>query len=145
MKQKNLSIQRCWLGNCGVFQDEMLERRMVAGAVAYSAVFLADQVKVSLKDTTVKLGTVNRNTEISIFIHFHLQRLIRVERCIAYNMSCNSTLSKELKISKESVPILAQDHSDTFSDVWRSQPRMVKGNDGNRRSSDFLGSETVTR
>ena len=77
----------------------MLERRMVAGAVAYSAVFLGDQVKVSLKDATVKLGPVNRNTEISNFIHFHLQRLIRVERCVAYNIHIyipyNSTLSKE--------------------------------------------------
>ena len=51
----------------------MLERRMVAGAVAYSAVFLGDQVQVSLKDTTVPLGPVNRNTEISNFTHFRLQ------------------------------------------------------------------------
>jgi len=34
-------------------KDEMLERRMVAGAVAYSAVFLGDQVQVYLKDVTV--------------------------------------------------------------------------------------------
>ena len=69
------------------FQDEMLERRMVAAAVAYSAVFLGDQVQVSLKNTTVPLGPVNRNAEISNFIHFHLQGLIRVERCIiAYNI-----------------------------------------------------------
>lgn len=37
----------------------MLERRMVAGAVAYSAVFLGDQVQVYLKDVTVPLGFVN--------------------------------------------------------------------------------------
>lgn len=42
------------------FQDEMLERRMVAGAVAYSAVFLGDQVQVNLKDATVLLGFVKR-------------------------------------------------------------------------------------
>eukprot|EP00434_Breviolum_minutum_P001790 symbB.v1.2.001585.t1/scaffold88.1/size340390/20 len=34
-------------------KDEMLERRMVAGAVAYSAVFLGDEVQVYLKDVTV--------------------------------------------------------------------------------------------
>ena len=56
----------------------MLERRMVAGAVAYSAVFLGDQVQVNLKETTVPLGPINRNAEISNFIQFHLQGLIRV-------------------------------------------------------------------
>jgi len=43
----------------------MLERRMVAGAVAYSAVFLGDQVQVNLKDATVLLGFVKKNVHES--------------------------------------------------------------------------------
>ena len=46
----------------------MLERRMVAGAVAYSAVFLGDQVEVRLKNTTVPLGPVNRSTPWSKYM-----------------------------------------------------------------------------
>ena len=47
----------------------MLERRMVAGAVAYAAVFLGDHVQINLKDATASLdfvNGVNRNTEASI-------------------------------------------------------------------------------
>eukprot|EP00435_Cladocopium_sp_Y103_P023760 s2091_g5.t1 len=36
--------------------EEMLERRLVAAAVAYSAVFLDGEVQVALKDSTVMLG-----------------------------------------------------------------------------------------
>ena len=64
------SIQRRWLGNCVSFEDEMLERRMVAGAVAYSAVFLGDQVEVNLKNTTVPLGPVNRSTVLRFQISY---------------------------------------------------------------------------
>ena len=34
----------------------MLDRRLVAGAVAYSAMFLEDEVHVNLNATTVMLG-----------------------------------------------------------------------------------------
>lgn len=34
----------------------MLDRRLVAGAVAYSAMFLEDKVHVNLNATTVMLG-----------------------------------------------------------------------------------------
>lgn len=37
-------------------QDQMLERRLVAGAVAYSAMFLDQEVQVDLKAATVMLG-----------------------------------------------------------------------------------------
>ena len=37
-------------------QDEMLERRLVAAALAYAAVVLEGDVQVALKDSTVTLG-----------------------------------------------------------------------------------------
>ena len=37
-------------------QDQMLERRLVAGAVAYSAMFSDHEVQVNLKAATVMLG-----------------------------------------------------------------------------------------
>jgi len=46
-------------------KDEMLERRMVAGAVAYSAVFLGDQVEVNLKNTTVMVKGKDSNRRSS--------------------------------------------------------------------------------
>ena len=45
------SSDPCWFG-----QDQMLERRLVAGAVAYSAMFLDHEVQVNLKAATVMLG-----------------------------------------------------------------------------------------
>ena len=45
------SSDPCWFG-----QDQMLERRLVAGAVAYSAMFLDHEVQVDLKAATVMLG-----------------------------------------------------------------------------------------
>jgi len=49
-------------------KDEMLERRMVAGAVAYSAVFLGDQVQVNLKKTTVMVKGQDSNRRPSDFL-----------------------------------------------------------------------------
>ena len=54
-------------------QDELLERRLVAAAVAYAAVFLDGEVQVALKDSTVTLVWQNMAKSVARSVFHQVQ------------------------------------------------------------------------